>query len=81
MNRIFCKRIDPSGYIMILTGLPTVLTGKLIKFNPLVLGGVAFWALGTLAVFFLPAYGDLLFIFSMIVGYLVPGFMMRAIKQ
>lgn len=75
------NQIRPSGYIMILTGLPTVLTGKLIKFNPLVLGGVSFWVLGILAVFVLPELGDSLFILSMICGYLIPGFMMRAIKQ
>lgn len=73
--------IDPSGYVMILTGLPTVFTGKLIRFNPLVLGGSSFWILGLVAIFFLPEHGELLFILSMVTGYLIPGFMMRAIKQ
>jgi hypothetical protein len=72
---------QPSGYVMILTGLPTVLTGKLIKFNPLVIGGVSFWVLGFVAIFLFPELGDALFITSMITGYLIPGFMMRAIKQ
>lgn len=75
------NRMDPSAYVMILTGLPTVFTGKLIKFQPLVWGGITFWILGIVAVFILPEYGDLLFILSMITGYLIPGFMMRAIKQ
>lgn len=73
--------IDPSGYVMILTGLPTVFTGKLIRFKPLVLGGSTFWILGLVAIFILPDHGELLFILSMITGYLIPGFMMRAIKQ
>lgn len=74
-------RIDPSGFVMIITGLPTVLTGKLIKFKPLVWDGSTFWILGIVAVFILPEHGDLLFILSMVTGYLIPGFMMRAIKQ
>ncbi len=73
--------IDPSGYVMILTGLPTVFTGKLIRFKPLVLGGSTFWILGLVAIFFLPDYGEVLFILSMITGYIIPGFMMRGIKQ
>jgi hypothetical protein len=73
--------MNPSGYVMILTGLPTVFTGKLIRFNPLVVGGASFWILGICAIFFLPEYGEMLFILSMVTGYLIPGFMMRAIKQ
>lgn len=75
------NRMDPAGYIMILTGLPTVLTGKLIKFNSLVVGGVSFWILGIAAIFLLPEQATVLFIVSMITGYLIPGFMMRVIKQ
>lgn len=74
------NRMDPSAYVMILTGLPTVFTGRLIKFQPLVWGGITFWILGIVAVFILPGHGDLLFILSMVTGYLIPGFMMRAIK-
>ena len=75
------NHMDPAGYIMILTGLPTVLTGKLIRFNALVVGGVSFWIIGIAAIFFLPELATVLFIGSMITGYLIPGFMMRAIKQ
>lgn len=74
------NRMDPSGYIMAMTGLPTILTGKLIRFKPLVWGGLTFWILGAVALFVVPAYGTPLFVLSMITGYLVPGFMMRNVK-
>ena len=75
------NHMEPSGYIMVMTGLPTILTGKLIRFKPLVFGGVSFWIFGTLALFVLPEFATPLFIVSMITGYLIPGFMMRNVKN
>ena len=75
------NRIEPSGFIMVLTGLPTVLTGRLLKFPPLVYGGISLWVFGLLAIFVLPQFASLLFIASMITGYLIPGLMMRNVKN
>ncbi len=39
------------GSIIVLTGLPTFLTGQLIRFRPLILGGILFWVLGAISYF------------------------------
>lgn len=75
------NHLEPSGYIMLLTGLPTVLTGRLLKFTPLVYGGISLWIFGLITLFVLPQFGALLFIASMITGYLIPGLMMRNVKN
>lgn len=72
---------DPGGYVMIVTGLPTFLTGYILRFRPLMVGGVVFWVLGILSLYFLEEYRSLIFSFSVLLGYLVPGLMMKTIKR
>ena len=68
---------NPAPYIMMVTGLPTLVTGYMIRFKPLVYGGVAFWIWGIIAVLWLPQYTAILFSLSIITGYLIPGFMLK----
>ena len=75
------QRINPGSYILIVTGFPTFLTGYILKFKPLQWGGVIFWSLGLLSLFFLDEYRSLIFALAMIIGYVVPGLMMRNIKS
>lgn len=69
--------IAPGSYILIITGFPTFLTGRVLKFKPLQWGGFAFWLIGLFSLFVLPEYKVLFFAGAMILGYLVPGLMMR----
>jgi hypothetical protein len=63
--------------IFLLAGNATFLSGIIIKFKPLIWGGIAFW-LGVIALFLLP---DNLAIFvaplAIILGYLVPGYLLK----
>jgi hypothetical protein len=64
-------------YILLLAGLPTFLSGFLIKFKPLIAGGIFFWII-TLAIFF--AGTDTYSLgtaAAMLFGYLVPGYMLK----
>lgn len=72
------KGMDPGPGITILTGLPTFLTGRIMRFRPLVLGGVLFWAIGT-AMFFVQDRAVLcvLYCCAMLFGYIVPGAMLK----
>lgn len=65
------------GSIMLLTGLPTFVTGQLMRFRPLILGGILFWILGTAAFFVDTQAMVLLYITSMVFGYLLPGYLLR----
>ncbi len=69
--------INPNPYILLLTGLPTFTTGALIRFRPLMFGGVVFWAFGILSFFYLHEYSSLVFAGAIILGYLIPGILLR----
>ena len=62
---------------MILTGLPTFTTGQLMRFKPLIIGGLLFWVLGTISFFVDPLWMCILNIVGMTFGYIVPGFMLK----
>jgi hypothetical protein len=67
----------PVGSLMLLTGLPTFTTGQMIRFKPLIIGGVLFWVLGTISFFADPLWMGILNIVSMFFGYIVPGIMLK----
>ena len=67
----------PVGSIMLLTGLPTFTTGQMIKFKPLIIGGILFWVLGTISFFADPLWIGILNITGMLFGYIIPGFMLQ----
>lgn len=67
----------PVGSIMLLTGLPTFITGQMIKFKPLIIGGILFWVLGTISFFADPLWIGILNITGMLFGYIIPGFMLQ----
>lgn len=67
----------PAGSIMLLTGLPTFTTGQMLRFKPLIIGGILFWVLGTISFFANPLWMGILNIAGMLFGYIVPGFMLK----
>jgi hypothetical protein len=75
---VHSKHMDTiSPYILLLTGFPTFVSGIILKFKPLVAGGILFWIL-TLAVNFTgPAIAPLGVPAAMILGYLIPGYMLK----
>ncbi|MBK9176395.1 MAG: hypothetical protein IPM46_08645 [Flavobacteriales bacterium] len=71
-------RQDPGPTITLLTGIPTFMTGQILRFRPLIVGGILFWAAG-IAMHFT---GDqlaltLLYCGAMLLGYIIPGFMLK----
>ena len=69
---------DPGAAITLLTALPTFLTGQIMRFKPLVIGGIVFWIAGTVMAF----SGDPLVVvsaycLSMVFGYIVPGVLLK----
>jgi hypothetical protein len=70
------QNIVPHPFIMILTGLPTFVTGRILKFKPLIVGGVAFWIIGILSLFLYPQYISITFSIAILLGYIIPGYML-----
>ena len=69
--------INPGHHIMLMTGLPTFVTGAMLRFKPLIVGGILFWVIGLLSFWFLTEYSSLVFVFAIIVGYVIPGILLK----
>jgi len=65
------------GSIIVLTGLPTFVTGQLMRFRPLIFGGVLFWVLGAASYFTPMSVTVWLYIAAIFFGYLVPGYLLK----
>ncbi len=63
--------------ILLFSAIPTVVSGIIIRFRPLVIGGIVFWAMGLISFLVGGPWQFLIGAFAVAVGYLVPGFMLR----
>ena len=64
--------------IMAMYGLGTFVSGGLLKFKPLMAGGIVAWAFSVFALFTDPSWVMLFIAASIIVAYLIPGYMLKA---
>ena len=72
------KRMDiVAPYIMILAGLPTFVSGVILKFRPLIIGGICFWVIAIIMSFAGPAVFPLGMPVAVVTGYLIPGYMLK----
>ena len=74
------RHIPPFTYTMVIGGIGTLVTGKIIRFKPLVFGGVVFLALAVVSVFTADAYKPLLQAAGVLFGYLAPGYLLKRSK-
>jgi len=65
-------------FILLAAGFPTFVSGFILKFRPLVWGGIAFWVLSLAAYLAGPETGQFAVPLGMLLGYLVPGYMLRS---
>jgi hypothetical protein len=61
-----------------LYGMPTFLSGVILRFRPLVYGGIFCWALSVISTFIEPHYHLLLVALAMIAGWIIPGYQLRS---
>jgi hypothetical protein len=66
-----------SQYILLVAAIPTFLSGVVLKFRPLIWGGVSFWIFALAAHFGGPVVSGLAMPVATITGYLVPGYLLR----
>lgn len=64
--------------LLFLYGTPTFLSGVIIKFTPLKIGGIACWGLAFVAKFTPNMYILLLLAISVIAAWIVPGYLLKA---
>jgi hypothetical protein len=71
----------PTPYLLITAALATFVTGITVRFRPLVAGGIIF-ALASVPCVYLDGLDQLLvFAGAMVLGYLVPGYMLKKVRQ
>src|SRR5437773_5763841 len=67
--------IDPA--FLILYGMPTFLSGIILKFRPLIIGGIGCWILSVIATFVSPEYHLLFLPIAMLIAWIIPGYLLR----
>lgn len=67
--------------ILMPVGLATFVSGVIIRFKPLLFGGITFWIAGTLCYIVSPVDQYLVGGIAMIFGYLVPGYMLKKLNK
>lgn len=63
--------------IIVLYGLGTFVSGGILKFKPLIIGGILAWLIAIVAFFIQSEVQLLLMAFAIIVSYLIPGYMLK----
>ncbi len=64
--------------VLVMYGMPTFLSGVLLRFKPLKIGGFICWALAVVAMFTTYEYQLLLLAAAVIGAWIIPGFILRA---
>jgi hypothetical protein len=75
------RQVPPFTYTMVIGGIGTLLTGRLIRFRPLVAGGTLFLAMAVGSVFTPDAWKPLIQAAAVFTGYLLPGYLLRDQKD
>lgn len=73
--------IAPPPFMLLIAGIATTTTGLLIKFKPLMFGGMAFFIFSIATTFVVNEYIALIVCFSIICGYLIPGYFLKSAKE
>lgn len=63
--------------ILMLYGIPTILSGAVLRFKPLIAGGLACWVLSIVAVFVPLLYNLLLVSIAVVAAWIIPGYLMQ----
>jgi hypothetical protein len=64
--------------ILILYGMPTFLSGIILKFKPLVIGAVCCWVLAFISTMIPEVFNFLLLTVAVIAAWIVPGYLLRS---
>lgn len=63
--------------ILMLYGIPTILSGAVLRFRPLVAGGLVCWGLSIISSFLAFEYSILMISIAVIAAWIIPGYLMQ----
>ncbi|MFM9909580.1 MAG: hypothetical protein ACKVOW_09535 [Chitinophagaceae bacterium] len=64
-------------FFMVLYGLGTFVSGSILKFKPLIIGGIISWILSVIAVYLSYDYQILMAALAILFSYIIPGHLLR----
>ena len=67
-----------NALIIALYGLGTFVSGGILKFKPLIFGGIFSWAIAIVTLFITGPFSLLMVALSIVVAYLIPGYMLKS---
>jgi len=71
----------PASIVFVIVGISTFMTGYIVKFKPLIYGGIIFWITSIMSAYIHNEYQLILTALSIAAGYLVPGYMLKNSKE
>jgi hypothetical protein len=79
----FCYHFEsyPTPYILAVTGMATFISGMVIRFKPLIAGGIIFGLISVASIFVPPLSQLLIVAISLVLGFLVPGYLLKTTKE
>ena len=75
VNQISFQLVNP--LIIVFYGLGTFVSGGILKFRPLIIGGILSWVIAVFAFMIQSEVQLLLMALSIIISYLIPGYMLQ----
>ena len=82
IGTFICVKLDinPPPIMLLIAGIATTTSGLLIKFRPVVIGGIAFFVFSIASIYISNGYLTLIVGLSIICGYLIPGYLLKSAK-
>jgi hypothetical protein len=80
---ILCFRLElqPPSLMLLVAGIATTTTGLVIRFKPLIFGGMSFFIFSIASTYVTNEYLALVVSAALICGYLIPGYFLKAAKE
>jgi len=72
--------INPPPIMLLIAGIATTTSGLIIKYKPVIIGGIAFFIFSLAASFVSNEYISLIVFGAIICGYLIPGYYLKSAK-
>ncbi|HXB12044.1 MAG TPA: hypothetical protein VNZ45_08675 [Bacteroidia bacterium] len=72
------QHLVPFTYTLVLAGIGTLLSGTVMRFNALKVGGIVLFLSALLCVYIPDAYKPLVSCLAIVAGYLIPGYLLKA---
>ena len=69
--------ISPCPPLLVLCGIGTFVSGGVLKFKPLIIGGILFWLFSIITFSVDVHYHLLIYSLAIFIGYLIPGYILK----